>query len=72
MKKTEADRLRDIADTLDDQYYNTAIDSTNSQSQWFHWGATEIRKLIMDGGHIVFTNKKYDNTQTTCKFNEEE
>ena len=52
MKKNEADRLRDIADVLEDHcYYLYYKDEKHSkEAEWFYWGATEIRKLIIDSG----------------------
>ena len=69
MNEKEADRLRNIADALDDQYYDSCInrDSTNNQDRWFHWAANEIRKVIMDSGFKGIINTKYDTTTTTNK-----
>lgn len=72
MKQNEADRLRDIANELDDHYDDFPKDSTNTQAYWFHWAAEEIRKIIFDSGFNAFNNAKYDNTTTTQKFNMEE
>lgn len=65
MKKKEADRLRDIANVLDDQCYAYDTDESNRQAQWFHWAANEIRKVIMDGGFNGIIDAKYDKTCTT-------
>lgn len=74
MKKNEADRLRDIANALDDQCYANIYDTDeyNRQSQLFHWAANEIRKVIMDGGFNGIIDAKYDKTCTTWQLNEEE
>ena len=63
MKKTEADRLRDIADVLYDHYDDFPKDSTNTQAHWFRWAATEIRKVLFDSGYPSFS----DTTTTTIK-----
>ncbi len=61
MKKKEAKRLRDIANELDnycyDLYYKDPKHS--KEAQWFHWGATEIRKVIMNGGYNGIIDAKY-------------
>lgn len=71
MKQSEADRLRDIADVLDDNYNDFPKDSTNTQAYWFYWAAQEIRKVIMNSGFRGFNNEKYDHTRTHA-FNEED
>lgn len=72
MNKNEADRLRDIANTLDDQYKYFDNDRTNKQTQWFHWASQEIRKVIFYSGFNAFNDSKYDITTTTHKFDKEE
>lgn len=77
MNEKEADKLRVIANVLDDQYYDSDIDCTNKQSKWFHWAAQEIRKVIIDSEFDGITNVKcgttrtYDITRTTWKPKEE-
>lgn len=74
MKNNEADRLRDIANVLDDKCYVICNnDGYNRPAQLFHWAANEIRKVIMDGGFNGITDEKYDKTcTTTWQLNEEE
>lgn len=74
MKKKEADRLRDIANVLDDQCYAIIYDTGeyNRQSQRFHWAANEIRKVIMDGGFNGIIDAKYDRNCASWELNKEE
>lgn len=71
MKRNEADRLRDIANVLDDHCYDI-YHSDSKQSWWFRWAATEIRKVIMDGGFNGITDEKYDRTHTAWELNKED
>lgn len=52
MKKSEANRLRDIANELDghsyDLYYK--YHKYTKEAEWFHRAATEMRKVIIDSG----------------------
>lgn len=73
MKKNEADRLRDIANELDDQCYAICNnDGYNRQAQLFHWAANKIRIVIMDGGFNGIIDAKYDKTGTTWQLDKEE
>ena len=69
MKKNEADRLRDIADVLDDHYNDFPRDCTNNESHWLSWAADEIRKVLFNSGFNAFN---HDGTTTTHQFNEED
>ena len=69
MKKTEADRLRDIADVLDEHYNSFPKDSTNDEAHWFRWAATEIHKVLFDSGYPSFNDTS---TTTTYRFSEED
>lgn len=72
MKKEEADRLRDIANTLDDHSYDIYYDGDTKQARWFHWAANEIRKVIMDGGYNGIIDAKYSKTELKWELNKEE
>ena len=52
MKRTEANRLREIANELDDHSYDIYYKDHRytKEAEWFHWAATEIRKVIIDSG----------------------
>ena len=67
MKKTEADRLRDIADVLDEHYNSFPKDSTNKEANWFRWAATEIRKVLFDSGYPSFNNTSTTTTQRSSE-----
>lgn len=69
MRKEEADRLRDIADVLDDHCNYLPKDSTNREAHWFHWGAEEIRKVLFNSGFNAFNHTDYC---TTTRRNENE
>lgn len=64
MKKEEANRLRDIANELDDHCYDI-YSKDHTQANLFHWASTEIRKVIMDAGFNGIIDAKYDKTTTT-------
>ena len=68
MKKNEADRLRDIADVLDDHGYDIYMDHTSEEAHWFRWAAEEIRKVLFNSGYSSFN----DATTTTRIFSEED
>lgn len=74
MKKNEADRLRDIANTLDDQCYANIYDTNeyNRTAQLFHWAANEIRIVIMDSGFNGIIDAKYHKPCRTWELNKEE
>lgn len=68
MRQNEADRLRDIADVLDEHYNDFPKDSTNNEAHWFRWAAEEIRKVLFNSGYNSFNNA----TTTTRIFSEED
>lgn len=71
MRKKEADRLRDIADVLDDHCYDI-YPKDHKQAYWFHWGAQEIRKVIFDGGFNAFNAfnaEKYSKAEEKWELN---
>ena len=68
MRQSEADRLRDIADVLDEHYNSFPKDSTNEEAHWFRWAATEIHKVLFDSGYPSFN----DATTTTQRSSEED
>lgn len=70
MTREEAKRLRDIANKLDDHSYDI-MDHTNREAHWFHWGANEIRKVIMDGGYNGIIDEKYKKVKTNWELREE-
>lgn len=65
MNKNEANRLRDIADVLDDHYNDFPKDSTNTQAHWFYWASQEIRKVIFNSGFNAFNESMCGTTTTT-------
>lgn len=71
MKKSEADRLRDIANTIDDHSYDV-YPKDHTQANWFHWAATEIRKVIMNGGFNGIVDEKYSKTEAKWELNKED
>lgn len=74
MKRDEANRLRDIANELDDYSYDICHkDGYNKQVQMFHLAAYKIRELIMDSGFDSFIDTKYIKTkQTNWELDKEE
>lgn len=68
MRKNEADRLRDIADVLDDHCNDLSKDSTNREAHWFHWGAEEIRKVIFNSGFRCFSDVESGTTTTHANY----
>ena len=71
MRKAEADRLRDIADILDDHSYNIYSED-HKQAHWFHWGAQEIRKVLFDSGFHAFFDAKYSKVEEKWELNKED
>lgn len=71
MKKSEADRLRDIADVLDDHCYDIYPED-HKQAYWFHWGAQEIRKVLFDSGFHAFLDEKYSKAEEKWELYKEE
>ena len=71
MKKIEADRLRDIANELDDHSYDV-YPKDHTQANWFHWAATEIRKVIMNAGFNCIIDAKYSKVNEKWEFNKED
>ena len=71
MKKTEADRLWNLANELDDHSYDIYA-ADHRQAQWFHWAAVEIRKVIMDAGYNGIIDAKYSKVEAKWELNKEE
>ena len=71
MRKKEADRLKDIANVLDDHSYDVYYAGDTKQAHWFHWGAQEIRKVIMNGGFNGITDAKYSKVEEKWELKEE-
>ena len=69
MKKNEADRLRYIANVLDEHYNGFPKDSTNKEAHWFRWATEEIRKVLFNSGYPSFNDTS---TTTTHRFSEED
>lgn len=72
MKKIEANRLRDIANCIDDHSYDVYDDGDSRQARWFHWAANEIRKVIMDAGFNCIIDAKYSKVEEKWELNKEE
>lgn len=68
MKKKEADRLRDLANLLDEHCY-AIYHSDTKQAWWFRWASTEIRKVIMDAGFNGIIDERYNRTTAEWKEN---
>lgn len=71
MKRHEANRLRDIANELDDHSYDIYSED-RKQAQWFHWAATEIREVLMNSGFNGIIDAKYSKVETKWELNKEE
>lgn len=71
MKKKEADRLRDIANCIDDHSYETYYDGDSRQARWFHWVANEIRKVIMNAGFNSIIDAKYSKVEEKWELDKE-
>lgn len=57
MKKKEAERLREIADVLDEHFLDV-WHSNHKHGWWLHWTAQEIRKVIIDSGLRVYNKEE--------------
>lgn len=71
MKKKEAERLREIADLLDEHFLDIWHENHN-HGWWLHSTATEIRKVIMDAGFNGFIDAKYSKVEAKWELNKEE
>lgn len=71
MKKKEADRLREIANVLDDHSYDIYRENSK-QARWFHWAANEIRVVLMEAGYNGIIDAKYSKPEGKWELNKEE
>ena len=71
MRKSEADKLRDIAFILDEFFYEIYI-KDHTLGYKVHWAANEIRNILMNSGFNGFIDAKYSKVEAKWELNKED